>query len=254
VAAADPDQAAAFSGPEQDVADHDQVVADLDQAVADPVQDVGDPDQVDADLDQIGAFSDQEQAATISEHEEAMAATDPGPILHEDEMWNSLEDIMEDSRVIEIGKNKYKYEACMQNKRLGLTKRVEAMENIAYLGNAMVDMMEMSLDQDNLITCCFPTIEALIEEAKLKVPIPRLRKLGAPISSTTPIALAPALARPSKRLASAQALAPARPPKRLAPFMLKLLLLSIRALTMCPRLLLRVSLKIKSIRAKMRGN
>ena len=112
-----------------------------------------------------------------------MASAEPGPTLHENDMWDSLEDIMEDARAIEISKNTYKYEAYMHNKRLGLTKRVEAMENIVYLRNAMVDMLGRSLEQDKLITRCFLTIDALIEEAKKqKVPIPRIRKPGAPVS------------------------------------------------------------------------
>ena len=49
----------------------------------------------------------------------------------------------------------------------------------------MVDMMEKSLDKDKSITCCFPSIDALIEEAKgQKVPMPRLRRLGEPNAST----------------------------------------------------------------------
>ena len=94
VVVADPKQAAAFSGPEH-------VATAPDQVAADPIQVVADPDDV---------------VAILLEPEEAMASAEQGPIRDEDEMWESLEDIMEDARAIEISKNKYTYEACMHNK------------------------------------------------------------------------------------------------------------------------------------------
>jgi len=114
---------------------------------------------------------------------------------------------MRDDRAIKINKTRYTYDACMKNTRQGLLKKVdEAMENIVYLRNAIVHMTGKSLEKDKLITRGFPSIDALIEEARgKKVHMPRLLRLGEPNSSTQSIAQDST----PKRHAPLQAAAPA---------------------------------------------
>ena len=141
VATVESKQVAAFYESEQAVAapESEQVYAisvlGQDVAISDHGQVVVAPEPK-----QFDAISASEQVAAISVPEQAEAVAEPGPILAKDDMWDSFEEIMENARRgVQIGKTTYQYEACMNNKRQGMLKNVEAMENIMCLRNAMVD-------------------------------------------------------------------------------------------------------------------
>ena len=125
--------------------------------------------------------------------EPAPTAAELQPNLDENEMWARLEQVMENDReAVSFIINIHKYQTCVENKRMGPMKKMEAMEKFVYLRNMIVAMMDESSKHNDVLERCLPMIDVWINKGREQcIRMPRLRRQGSLEQCPTPAEASP---------------------------------------------------------------